>query len=138
MKEENKNYVYVIIGLGSILALTYLVILIKTIKHSDNSSKNVNTKKRIKKKKNIEFEDTDLINKFENFDDDDEKQIDDSHVIEKFEKEKKSKKELYEEDLTEDLDYVNEEIEQNIGKSDKIEETVSSKSKKNKFRKKEK
>lgn len=136
LNEKNKNYVYVIIGLGSLLALTYLIILIKTIKHNNNSKKIVNTKtKKIKKK---ETDDKDLINKFEEFEDSDDTNINDEHIIKEFQNEKKNNKKLSEEDLTEDLENVEKEIEQNIEKSDKIEGTVSHKSKKIKFKKKEK
>lgn len=138
LNEKNKNYVYVIIGLGSLLALTYLIILIKTIKHSDNSKKVVNNKSKKNKKKEIENDNKELINKFEEFEDDDNSNIDGEHIIKNFENEKKNNKKLSEEDLTEDLGYIEKEIEQNIEKSDRIEETVSYKSKKNNFKKKEK
>lgn len=47
LEEKNKNYEYIIIGLGSLLAITYLVILVKTIKGDKNTSKTVVKKRKI-------------------------------------------------------------------------------------------
>ena len=51
LKEKNNNYLYVIIGLGSLLIITYLVLLISIIKGS---------RKKKKKKKDFDFEDEPL------------------------------------------------------------------------------
>ncbi|MBO5375856.1 MAG: cadherin-like beta sandwich domain-containing protein [Bacilli bacterium] len=82
LKEKNKNYEYIIIGLGSLLVVTYIVVLISMIKRSSNSKKK-------KKKINDNLEQLE-INKDEKINN-------------------------------------NEEIEQNIEKSDKIEENISRK-----------
>ena len=49
LKDENTNYIYIIIGLGILLIITYLAILISCIK---NKKKDTNSKKRSKISKN--------------------------------------------------------------------------------------
>ena len=67
LNEKNNNYLYVIIGLGSVLILTYIVILISSIKNNKKKIKKLDEKiedekdkikdKKKKKKKGFDFGD---------------------------------------------------------------------------------
>lgn len=76
LKEKNKNYEYIIIGLGSLLVVTYIVVLISMIKRSSNTKK--------KKKKNNDDLEHLSINKEEDINNNKEKEIEQN-----IEKEKK-------------------------------------------------
>ena len=70
LNEKNNNYLYVIIGLGSVLILTYIVILISSIKNNKKKIKKLDEKiedekekikeKKKKKKKGFDFGDDDV------------------------------------------------------------------------------
>jgi len=62
LNEKTNNYLYVIIGLGSLLIITYIVILISSIKNSKKKKNNISekkeeTKEKVKKKKDFDFGD---------------------------------------------------------------------------------
>lgn len=126
LNEKNQNYVYVIIGLGSLLAITYLIILIKMIK---NGSSNEKVPRKTKNKK-VEVDEEEL-DKFENFDDYEEE-------VENTKKEAEDKKTEEKADNDEENSNIVEENEQNIENSDRIEEIISHKKEKKKFKKKKK
>ncbi len=72
LNEKNNNYLYVIIGLGSLLILTYIIILISSIKNNkkkikkldkeieEETNKNDKKEKKKKKKKGFDFGDEDV------------------------------------------------------------------------------
>lgn len=86
LKQVNKNYAYVIIGLGALLVITYLVLLVASIKKGSKK------KKSVKK----EEKDSDLssnIEKNEDFDKElDEKEENNDKIIEDISKKTKKKK----------------------------------------------
>jgi len=115
LNDKNQNYVYIIIGIGSLLAITYFIILIKMIKNNNSSDK----VPRRKKNEEVEINEKDL-DKFENFEDIDEEKVNDTDTIE------------------EENSNIIEENEQNIENSDRIEEIISHKKEKKKIKKKKK
>ena len=126
LNDKNNNYLYVIIGLGSLLILTYIVILISNIKKNKrkikslndniNEQKKLNEKKeKIKtKKKDFDFgKDNNSILDVKIENKQDEKSVDKTKEIANLDKDiKKKKKSL-------------KEIEKNNKKDDKIKEDIS-------------
>lgn len=118
LNDKNNNYLYVIIGLGSLLIITYIFILIANIRKNKKKIKKLddeiseekektNKKEKKKKKKKFDFGDED-ISILDVVIEDENKESTDNLQKEK----KKKKKDL-------------KEIEQKSEKDDKIEEDIS-------------
>ena len=108
LEDQNKSLIFVIIGLGSLLIITYLVMLISSIR-----------KPKKKKKETVEEDiKEETIEKpiFE-----EELEVEEKEVPKKKNSSKKKK-----------IEEIDEEIEKNIEKDDKMKEDISNKSKKKK------
>lgn len=122
LNNDKNNYLYVIIGLGSLLIITYIVLLLSTLK------KDKNKKPKQKKKKASFF--------FEEVDDEKENQNEESNIEEIQEEKKENEVKEIIQDEFEELDKtlqlkeekkkkVTKEVEIKPKKDDKIKEDVS-------------
>lgn len=123
LNEKNTNYLYVIIGLGSLLIITYIAILISSIRKNKKKKKEKvqnNKEEKTKKTKDFDFgEDTlsildvDTIEEFKSQDNPEEKVDEKEENTSTLQEKKKKRKKEYQE------------IEKNNKKDDTIEEDIS-------------
>lgn len=137
LNDKNNSYLYVIIGLGSLLIITYIVILISSIKNNKKKIKKLDEKIEDAKEQIIEIEKPKKKKRRNDFDfGEDEVSILD---VEPIKEDKKIEEEVKEEENTEiNLENTTslqgkrrkrrkdlQEIEKNIEKDDTIEEDIS-------------
>ena len=133
LNEKNNNYLYVIIGLGSVLILTYIILLISSIKNNKKKIKKLdekieNEKEKIKetkkkKKKDFDFGDENVSILDVDLSKEDTKEITEENTEKPSEEELENTTSLQEKKKKRRKDLK--EIEKNTEKDGKIKEDVS-------------
>lgn len=132
LNDKNTNYLYVIIGLGSLLIITYIIILFSSIKNNKKKIKTLDDKieeekskkeKKKKRKKDFDFGDDNVSILDVEPIKEEEKLITEEKVEEKIEEKLENTQSLQSKRRKKRKDYK--EIEKNNEKDDTIEEDIS-------------